>query len=95
MRIKIRLKKLNEIKCWGIKIYINQENDKKIAIKRMRIKIRLKNKYNKMVKDKIEKQIITKNINTQKKTIKSRRTKLDTKIKWNKISKYKIEKKRS
>jgi hypothetical protein len=81
MMIKIRLKKLNEIKYWGIKIYINQENDKKIAIKRMRIKIRLKNKYNKMVRDEIEKNNNQKKYKyKKKKAIKSRRTKLDTKI---------------
>jgi hypothetical protein len=41
----------------NIKKNINQENDKKIAITIIKAKIRLKNKYNKIVKDKIEKNI--------------------------------------
>jgi hypothetical protein len=49
----------------------------------MRIKIRLKNKYNKMVRDEIEKNNNQEKYKykKKKKAIKSRRTKLDIKIK--------------
>jgi hypothetical protein len=70
---------------------INQENDKNITIKRIKTKNELKNKCNKIKRDKIAKQIIKKSIKHENIAIKSRGTKRDKKNHKNQINNNKKE----